>query len=59
MVDAYEPETVLDAFEHKKYETVLRMALPYAQARNPDAQCTVALLHVRYHALRRFREAVL
>jgi hypothetical protein len=35
------------------------MALPYAQAGNPDAQCTVALLHVRYHALRRFREAVL
>jgi hypothetical protein len=41
MVDA----SVLDAFERKEYETVLRMALPYAQAGNPDAQCTVALLY--------------
>lgn len=45
MVDEYQPEPVLDAFKLKEYETVMRMALPYAQAGNPDAQCTVALLY--------------
>jgi uncharacterized protein len=45
MLNIYEPEPVLDAFERREYKTILRMALPYAQAGNPDAQCTVALLY--------------
>jgi uncharacterized protein len=41
----YDPELVLAAFERKEYEAVLRMALPFAEAGNPDAQCTIALLY--------------
>ena len=45
MVDEYQPEPVLDAFARKEYESVMRMAWPYARAGNPDAQCMVALLY--------------
>ena len=45
MNPSYNPEHVSVAFGLKDYEAVLRMALPHAQAGNPDAQCTVALLY--------------
>jgi len=41
----YSPDDVLDAFERKEYDVVLRLAMPHASDGNSDAQTTVALLY--------------
>ncbi len=42
---SYNADEVMEAFERKDYESVLRDALPYAIAGNPDAQCMISLLY--------------
>ena len=41
----YSPDDVLDAFERKEYDVVLRLAMPHASEGNSEAQTTVALLY--------------
>jgi uncharacterized protein len=41
----YESEEVLKAFNRGDYGFVLKNAMPYALAGNPDAQCTIASLY--------------
>jgi hypothetical protein len=36
---------VIDAFTHRDYETVMRLALPFAESGNSDAQYMVSLLY--------------
>ena len=45
MADAYDSDEILKAFERAEYEFVLRKAMPYALAGDPDAQCMIALLY--------------
>jgi TPR repeat protein len=39
------PSPVLEALEREDYQSALRIALPYANAGNPVAQATIALLY--------------
>lgn len=43
--EMYEPQTLMGAFGRGEYDDVLRLAMPHAQAGNPDAQCMIALLY--------------
>lgn len=45
MVDGYDPNEILAAFERAEYDFVLRKVLPHAVAGNPDAQCMMGLLY--------------
>jgi TPR repeat protein len=41
----YNSDTAADAFQAKAYDRVLQLALPHAEAGNPDAQCTMSLMY--------------
>ena len=41
----YNSDAAIAALEAKDYHRVLQLALPYAEAGNPDAQCMMSLMY--------------